>query len=105
MSGRMQSTYSMWSKFRNCRKACEWRYLRHLVPVERDHNLAFGAVIHDCLELWHRHGDLDRVPLDTGAWNRHASLESCGSFLLRFGTRGLRNDHPAPSGHPSRGGE
>lgn len=61
MSGKMQSTYSMWSKFRNCRKACEWRYLQHLVPVERDHNLAFGAVIHDCLELWHRHRDLDRV--------------------------------------------
>jgi hypothetical protein len=82
MGGKMQSTYStclrrtlttglalvqqwrgrqVWSKFRNCRKACEWRYIQHLVPVERDHNLAFGAVIHDCLELWHRHRDLDRV--------------------------------------------
>jgi len=61
MSAKMTTTYSMWSKFRNCRKACEWRYLKELVPLERDHNLHFGAAIHECLELWHRHRDLDRV--------------------------------------------
>jgi hypothetical protein len=61
MSEKMRTTYSMWSAFRNCRKACEWRYLKELVPLESDHNLAFGAVIHACLELWHRHRDLDRV--------------------------------------------
>ena len=61
MSAKMTTTYSMWSKFRNCRKACEWRYLKELVPLDRDHNLHFGAAIHECLELWHRHRDLDRV--------------------------------------------
>ena len=61
MSSKMITTYSMWSKFRNCRKACEWRYLKELVPLERDPALAYGSVIHDCLELWHRHRDLDRV--------------------------------------------
>ena len=55
MSEKMQTTYSMWSKFRNCRKACEWRYLQHLAP------LAFGSVIHGCLECWHQHQDLNRV--------------------------------------------
>ena len=29
----MVSTYSMWSLFRNCRKAVEWRYLEQLVPL------------------------------------------------------------------------
>lgn len=61
MSHRMITTYSMWSKFRNCRKACEWRYLKELVPLERDPTLAYGSIIHACLELWHRHRDLDRV--------------------------------------------
>ena len=61
MSEKMQTTYSMWSKFRNCRKACEWRYLQHLAPLERDHNLAFGSVIHGCLEYWHQHQDLNLV--------------------------------------------
>ncbi len=57
----MITTYSMWSKFRNCRKAVQWRYLDELVPLERNHNLAFGSVIHTCLELWHRHRDLECV--------------------------------------------
>jgi hypothetical protein len=56
MSELMTTTYSMWRLFRNCRKACEYRYLRDLVPLERDHNLAFGSVIHDCLEVWHGRG-------------------------------------------------
>lgn len=55
------STYSMWSLFRNCRKACEWRYLHELVPLERDRNLALGTVIHQCLEVWHSTRDLDAV--------------------------------------------
>ena len=61
MNTKMMTTYSMWSKFRNCRKACEWRYIKELVPLERDPSLAFGSVIHACLELWHRHRDLERV--------------------------------------------
>ena len=61
MSEQMISTYSMWSMFRNCRKACEWRYLKELVPLEKDHNLSFGSMIHECLELWHRERDLAKV--------------------------------------------
>lgn len=57
----MVTTYSMWSKFRNCRKACEFRYLRHLAPIRKDCNLAFGSVIHECLEIWHRDQAMDQV--------------------------------------------
>lgn len=55
------STYSMWSLFRNCRKAVEWRYLQHLVPLQRDRNLHFGSLIHQCLEAWHARRDLAEV--------------------------------------------
>ena len=57
----MISTYSMWSLFRNCRKAADWRYLQNLVPLERDGNLNYGSLIHDCLETWHRYRNLDQV--------------------------------------------
>ncbi|MFH1682037.1 MAG: PD-(D/E)XK nuclease family protein [Candidatus Eisenbacteria bacterium] len=55
------TTYSLWSLFRNCRKACEWRYRRDLVPIERDRNLTFGALVHECLMIWHREQDLELV--------------------------------------------
>ena len=42
MTAPLVSTYSMWSLFRNCRKAVDWRYLQQLVPLERDRNLHFG---------------------------------------------------------------
>ena len=61
MNGRTVTTYSMWSLFRNCRKACEWRYVKELVPLSRDHNLSFGSLIHECLEKWHRSRDLSVV--------------------------------------------
>ena len=61
MESKTTTTYSMWSLFRNCRKACEWRYIRELVPLEREHSLSFGAVIHKCLELWHGGRDLGPV--------------------------------------------
>ncbi len=61
MESKTTTTYSMWSLFRNCRKACEWRYIQELVPLERDHNLAFGTVIHKCLEIWHGGRDLGAV--------------------------------------------
>ena len=61
MSGPVLTTYSMWSLFRNCRKACEWRYIHEVVPLERDHNLSFGSLIHECLEIWHRDRDLPAV--------------------------------------------
>ena len=60
-AGPMVSTYSMWSLFRNCRKAVDWRYLQQLVPLQRDHNLHFGSLIHECLEPWHRQRDLAEV--------------------------------------------
>lgn len=55
------TTYSMWNLFRNCRKACYWRYLKHLVPIDRDPNLAFGSLIHQALEQWHRDRSLPAV--------------------------------------------
>ncbi|MCE9636101.1 MAG: PD-(D/E)XK nuclease family protein [Planctomycetes bacterium] len=58
MSERSVTTYTMWSLFRNCRKAAQWRYVLDLVPLERDRNLAFGSLAHECLEIWHRTRDL-----------------------------------------------
>ncbi len=57
----MISTYSMWSLFRNCRKACEYRYEIGLVPREKDPNLSFGSLIHECLQTWHGNRDLPAV--------------------------------------------
>ena len=61
MTAPMVSTYSMWSLFRNCRKAVDWRYIQQLVGLERDSNLHFGSLVHQCLELWHQCRDLGRV--------------------------------------------
>jgi len=73
----MITTYSMWNAFRNCRKFCEWRYMRELVPVAKDQRLSFGSLIHECLEMWHLDGDLSAVldHIDRGLANR-ASDES-----------------------------
>lgn len=60
-SAPMTTTYSMWSLFRNCRKAVEWRYLDQLEPTQRDHNLHFGSLIHECLQTWHQRRDLGEV--------------------------------------------
>jgi len=60
-SAPMVSTYSMWSLFRNCRKAVDWRYLQQLVPLHGDHNLYFGSLIHECLQVWHQRRDLAEV--------------------------------------------
>ena len=57
----MTTTYSMWALFRNCRKAVDWRYLQQLVPLQRDRNLHFGSIIHECLEAWHERRDLGEV--------------------------------------------
>lgn len=61
MSTRFLTTYSFWNSFRNCRKACELRYLEELVPISRDQALSFGTLIHSCLELWHGGSGLDVV--------------------------------------------
>lgn len=57
----MITTYSFWNAFRNCRKACEWRYVRELVPIGRDQALSFGTLIHTCLEMWHGGSGLEEV--------------------------------------------
>jgi hypothetical protein len=57
----MVTSYSMWSSFRNCRKACRWRYVEQLVPLVRETPLRFGALIHEGLERWHRDRRLDAV--------------------------------------------
>ncbi len=57
----MTTTYSMWALFRNCRKAVDWRYLQQLVPLQRDRNLHFGSLIHECLQAWHQRRDLGEV--------------------------------------------
>jgi hypothetical protein len=51
----------MWSLFRNCRKACEYRYVLGLVSHQKDPNLSFGAFIHECLLTWHGTRDLDQA--------------------------------------------
>ncbi len=56
---RLLTTYSFWNSFRNCRKACELRYLEELVPISRDQALSFGTLIHTCLEMWHGGSGLD----------------------------------------------
>jgi len=61
MNEPMLTTYSFWNAFRNCRKACEWRYLRELVPIVREQTLSFGTLIHTCLELWHGGSGLEAV--------------------------------------------
>ena len=56
------TTYSMWNLFRNCRRACFWRYEKHLVPVGADDRpLRFGTVIHEALRIWHTGRDLGAV--------------------------------------------
>jgi hypothetical protein len=57
----MTTTYSMWSQFRNCRRACQLRYLENLVSLNKNKNLYFGSIIHRCLEIWHRDRDLEKV--------------------------------------------
>jgi hypothetical protein len=59
---RLKTSYTMWSLFRNCRKAAQWRYIEKLVPLERDRNLRFGSLVHECLELWHRNTELFQEP-------------------------------------------
>ena len=59
---RLITTYSMWNLFRNCRRACFWRYVQHLVPLQRKEAvLRFGSLIHECLEIWHDTGSLRLV--------------------------------------------
>lgn len=84
MTPRMTTTYSMWSLFRNCRKACYWRYIRELAPIKRDPRLGFGTLIHECLELWHCDRDLAAVlaHLDQRLPNRNQDEEQRRDWRL-----------------------
>jgi hypothetical protein len=55
------TTYTFWNTYRNCPRACSWRYLHELVPHSRSINLRFGSLIHECLEHWHQHQDIAAV--------------------------------------------
>ena len=56
------TTYSMWNLFRNCRRACYWRYVKQIVPLGEDERpLRFGSVIHKGLESWHGGAGLPAV--------------------------------------------
>jgi len=95
---RMITTYSMWSLFRNCRKACYWRYLRELAPIRRDPRLGFGTLIHECLELWHRGRDLAAVlgHLDQRLPNRTQDDEQRQGWRLATAMMaGYANRYPA----------
>ena len=59
---RLITTYTMWSLFRNCRRACYWRYTKNLVPLAaKERALHLGSVVHQALEMWYRNGDLGAV--------------------------------------------
>jgi hypothetical protein len=93
----MVSTYSMWSLFRNCRKAVEWRYLEQLVPIQRDRNLHFGSIIHECLQTWHQQRDLDevlalidrlcpyRLQDESQRRDRHLAIAMMTAYATRYG--------------------
>ncbi|MEN6521139.1 MAG: PD-(D/E)XK nuclease family protein [Armatimonadota bacterium] len=98
MSAPMITTYSMWNLFRNCRKACEWRYVRELVPLQKDHKLSFGTLIHECLEKWHADRDFSLVldHIDRSLPNRamddaeksdwHLARAMMSGYGARYGT-------------------
>lgn len=56
-----KTTFSMWNSFKNCRKLAKLRYIDKLVPNNKKDCLNFGAIIHDCLEIYHSHYDLSLV--------------------------------------------
>ena len=47
-------TYTAASTFQTCRRKFLHRYVNGLVPVVKQHALAFGSVTHQWLEVWHR---------------------------------------------------
>lgn len=61
MSEPTLTTYSFWNTFRNCRRACKWRYVDQIAPIKTDAALSFGTVIHQSLDAWHRGDGLNAV--------------------------------------------
>ena len=84
MTDRAVTTYTMWSLFRNCRKAAQYRYVLDLVPIERDRNLAFGSLVHEALETWHRTRDLAATldVIDRACANRTANEDERRTWHL-----------------------
>jgi len=72
----LTTTYSMWSLFRNCRKACQYRYLDNLVPLQKAQALFFGSVIHECLEIWHKTYDFELVVQHINEIYSHQTYDS-----------------------------
>jgi len=58
MATSILSTYTMWQTFRNCRRACHWRYVRELAPRSGAHAQHLGSLVHEALQHWHQGRDL-----------------------------------------------
>lgn len=54
-------SYSMLSTFRNCRKACKYRYNDGLKPLETAKALRYGSMSHEALEKFHLTRDPNEV--------------------------------------------
>ncbi len=80
----LQTTYSFWQSYRNCPRACAWRYLDELAPIERSMNLRVGTLVHRCLESWHTTGDLVAVLeiIDRACAPRMGDAEVKGAWHL-----------------------
>jgi hypothetical protein len=98
VTDRAVTTYTMWSLFRNCRKAAQYRYVLDLVPIERDRNLAFGSLVHEALEIWHRTRDLAATldVIDRACANRAANEDERRTWHLATAMlRGYAARYPA----------
>ena len=61
LSDRFVTTFSMWEMYRSCRKKCNLRYVKNLVPLRKEAPLEFGSLIHECLRLWHANRDINKT--------------------------------------------
>jgi len=61
MATPLLTTYTQWQTFRNCRRACHWRYVRELVPRSGAPAQHLGTLVHDALMHWHQHRDLEAM--------------------------------------------
>lgn len=86
------TSYSLWRLFRNCRKACELRYIQNITPIDKNSNLAFGSIIHKCLEDWYSGVPSDQImdQIDRNFPNRlfdekeHAGWHLARAMMLAY---------------------
>ena len=71
MSNLETVTFSMLKTLRNCQRKCKFRYFEGLIPRERNENLWFGSLIHECLELHYRNENWEDF-IDESTMNRDA---------------------------------